>query len=1267
MKESKTTYAYVIEHMQNPSFQKVWDIAYDFVHKLPSNLCDELHESLNRGVDVLDSEPLLQMYIYSFGKMHYAKLLHAFNHLQDRVKKENQIEIVDYGCGQGLASLCYHDFIKEQNLQQKVTRIILIEPSSLALSRSELLCSCFYPDAEIVAVNKHFDDLSAEDIKISSGVLTLHLFSNILDVESYNLHHLIQTVTNLPSQKNEYVIVSPIQNTLRTQRLNTFATMLDGFIYYEEYLDKRQLDKERDWTCAVLLCSSITKQELADSECEKVFKEACSFYEQRDKYFDKEKGQNLFNRLLSCAEYGDKRCQNLLGIWYKDSIGTEQDSRLAFNWFKKATEQDFAPAYGNIGDLYYKGLGVELDYQQAVQYYKEGSDRNHSACQYRLGKCYLKGTGVIADNNKAFSLFKESSLQGYPHATFMLYKCYLNAWGTEKDEKTAIKYLKEASKLKHAQSCFILGKYYEVGKIVEKNEKKSLRLYIDSAKLGYAPAQEKLGDVYRQGLLGSDASPKKSFNWYLKAAEQGKSSAQFYVGYYYASGYGVKKDLKQAFEWYTKAAKQKNSAALNNLAICYEYGKGTELDLTKAVSYFEESAKLGNITAQKNLANCYRNGTGVISDPCKVFYWTLEAARKGDIDSQEKIALYYLKGYGTTTNQTEALLWYTRHYSETMRIDNADEAFDFLKRKADEEDPQALYIVGKCLQYGVAIEQNIRNAYTYFQRAAELGHIESLIKIHRISSLYELCSIKEDKKIHKDAYGVIYSEDKNVLIDGGYLKGNSYQIARGTRIICDNALDSGDVEKIIIPSSVVVIGNNPFAKPGWGRCSVKNIECYSDKFVVSDCALYTKDKKKLISYFGKASNVTIPEGVEIIGCEAFAENEDLNEIKFPESLSTIENAAFKYCLNLRKISLPESVTTIGEQCFYGCESLEETLSLGSVDIIRKEAFCGCNIQKLLLPSSLIEIDDNAFNSNSNLYSISLPKNVRRIGNSCFAYCSIKKIDFNTKLQEIGDFCFFDCPINNIIIPTSVQFLGLNPFIGTKTIECENNYRFVAESGLLYDKQSGDLISYYGETEVALYPPITHVNSFAFYNSKVTDIFVGSNIVKVSAWAFYNARKLEKVIWRNSKITVIPHGCFGNCSKISKIDIPSCVEFIQEGAFFDCTDLRTIKLYGFVTKANEDIFCRVETTKTTEDIFSKIEEPTRFPSEYWHRHELIGSSILDSDLIEQVVDPQTFPIIEVIVPVGCSENYSFTPIYDKYTYNSRYGMNRRFIVIENDEK
>ena len=1237
--------------MHNPTFQKVWDIAYDFIQKLPNKLCDELHESLNRGVDVLDSEPLLQMYIYSFGKMHNAKLQHAFNHIQEAVINNNQIEIVDYGCGQGLASLCYHDFIKKHNSQQKVTRITLIEPSPLALSRGELLCSIFYPDAEIVAVNKVFDDLIADDIRVSPDMLTLHLFSNILDIESYNIRHLLQTISKLPSKKNEYVIVSPIQNILRTQRLKLFAANLRGSIYYENYLDKRQLDEKKDWTCAVLLCSSITKQEVAESECDQVFEKARSFLKKKDINLKGDDSIELFQRLHYWAELGDKRCQNQLGIWYKNGVGTEQNYRLAFEWFLKAAEQNYASAFGNLGYLYLNGHGVEVDYQKAVHYFMKGSERGHCGCQYILGKCYFNGIGVVPDKKTAISFFKKSSLQDYSPALFMLYECYLNAWGTEKDDYSAIKYLKKASKEKHPKSCFILGNYYQNGEFVTKNEQKSLRLYIDAAKEEYAPAQEKLGDVYRKGLLGSKESPKESFNWYLKAAKQGRSSAQFYVGYYYSSGYGVKKDVKHAFEWYLKAAERKSPAALNNLAFCYEYGKGVEKDLAKAVFYYEESAKLGNATAQKNLSICYKNGTGVIADPCKVFYWTFEAARNGDIDSLGKVALYSLKGYGTTTNKVEALLWYARFYSKEKSIDNAGEALSFFKQKASEGDSQALYIVGKCLQYGVATDKNIRIAYAYFEKAADLGHIEALIKTHRVSSLVELCSIKERGNTYEDAYGAKYSEDKKILIDGGYQKGNEYRIARGTRIICDNAFTICNVKKIIIPSSVVVIGNNPFAEPGWGRCSVKNVECYSDQFVVSDFALYTKDKKKLISYFGKASKVTIPEGVEIIGSNAFAENDDIKDILFPESLLTIENAAFKYCLNLRIIALPKSVKTIGEQCFYGCEALEEIQSLGGVEIISKESFYGCNIKELVLPESLEEIDDNAFNSNHNLQSITLPDNVRRIGNSCFAYCSIKQTTLNTKLREIGDFCFFDCRINSILIPSSVQSLGLNPFIGTETIECKNNSKYAAESGLLYDKQSGNLISHYREPKVALLPPIIGINSFAFFNSVVTDIFIGSNIVKISEWAFYNACKLEKVIWHNSNIMEIPMGCFGKCSNISKIDIPASVKNIQKGAFFDCADLRIMNFCGVAAKANEEIFYRIDSS-------------LGIPRSYSPRHQLMGS-LYEGDLIEEVVDTDTFPLIEVIVPAGCADNYSFTPIYDQFTRNARYGMNRGFIIKEDE--
>ena len=254
MKESKTIYAYLIEHLQNPSFIKIWDIAYDFVRKLPSDLSNKLHEALNRGIDILDSEPLLQMYVYAFGKMHNAKLQFAFNKMHDMLK-EKQIQIVDYGCGQGLASICYHDYILEHNYGQKVSKLILIEPSQLSLSRAELLCSCFYPETEIITINKSFDDLAVSDICVSSEIPTLHLFSNILDVESFDLHHLGLIVSGIKSKYNELVIVSPIVNEARTMRLKTFASNFKGCTYYENYFDKRQLIENKDWTCSILLCS----------------------------------------------------------------------------------------------------------------------------------------------------------------------------------------------------------------------------------------------------------------------------------------------------------------------------------------------------------------------------------------------------------------------------------------------------------------------------------------------------------------------------------------------------------------------------------------------------------------------------------------------------------------------------------------------------------------------------------------------------------------------------------------------------------------------------------------------------------------------------------------------------------------------------------------------------------------------------------------------------------------------------------------------------
>ena len=72
------------------------------------------------------------------------------------------------------------------------------------------------------------------------------------------------------------------------------------------------------------------------------------------------------------------------------------------------------------------------------------------------------------------------------------------------------------------------------------------------------------------GLCNSNESVaednKEAVSWYRKAANQGLSGAQFYLGNMYLDGIGVTKDYKIALSWFKKAAEQGYVKAQYNLA-----------------------------------------------------------------------------------------------------------------------------------------------------------------------------------------------------------------------------------------------------------------------------------------------------------------------------------------------------------------------------------------------------------------------------------------------------------------------------------------------------------------------------------------------------------------------------------------------------------------------------------------------------------------------------------------------------------------------------
>lgn len=87
----------------------------------------------------------------------------------------------------------------------------------------------------------------------------------------------------------------------------------------------------------------------------------------------------------------------------------------------------------------------------------------------------------------------------------------------------------------------------------------------------------------------------------------------------------------------------------------------------------------------------------------------------------------------------------------------------------------------------------------------------------------------------------------------------------------------------------------------------------------------------------KLISVTIPEGVRIIGDQAFYET-SLTSVDIPKIVTYIGDRAFYCCSSLKSVTLSEELYDIGGYTFYGCSSLKSvtlpeglrTISGGSV-------------------------------------------------------------------------------------------------------------------------------------------------------------------------------------------------------------------------------------------------------------------------------------------------------------------------------------------------
>lgn len=230
MKRELGTYSNKLQKIKNPDFDKIRNISVKYKNRINRKKSDKIFDSLDKGIKILSRKRELYMYMNSYGKSHKVKLDSSYKKILNKMDNKT-IDVIDWGCGQALATMTLVDYIKRNKLDIKINKVILIEPSTRSLERALLHVDILAKKKiKTIAINKDFDKLKSKDLKIKNSNTTLHIFSNVLDIQNFKIDKkFIKKVLSYHNKKNYFICVSPNINDGRNARLDKF---------YQHFKDK---------------------------------------------------------------------------------------------------------------------------------------------------------------------------------------------------------------------------------------------------------------------------------------------------------------------------------------------------------------------------------------------------------------------------------------------------------------------------------------------------------------------------------------------------------------------------------------------------------------------------------------------------------------------------------------------------------------------------------------------------------------------------------------------------------------------------------------------------------------------------------------------------------------------------------------------------------------------------------------------------------------------------------------------------------------------
>jgi len=171
---------------------------------------DEIKKQLLLGRKTIDTLEQCEQYWYTYSKFIGQQWDYFFNEHEKIITDActKPVKIIDYACGQGFATINFLDkfFINKMSILD----ITLIEKSSLTLLLAKIFLSIHSPGiglSRVKSINKEVDNIPTDYFESDPKAVTIHLFSNILDMGVIDSDKLLSKINKIKG-KHLFLFVS---------------------------------------------------------------------------------------------------------------------------------------------------------------------------------------------------------------------------------------------------------------------------------------------------------------------------------------------------------------------------------------------------------------------------------------------------------------------------------------------------------------------------------------------------------------------------------------------------------------------------------------------------------------------------------------------------------------------------------------------------------------------------------------------------------------------------------------------------------------------------------------------------------------------------------------------------------------------------------------------------------------------------------------------------------------------------------------------------